>query len=84
MSEPFVCGADVCAQGLIHLDMPRQRYQAIVKARFAETRVDIEVRERKSKRSTRANSALHAGLVEMTDGRITSVGLSLEHATAAK
>lgn len=64
MSEPLVVPADVDADGVVHLDIPAAQHRAACRARFAGQRVDVEIRRRKSKRSLRANAALHAGLHE--------------------
>jgi hypothetical protein len=62
MAEPFVCPADCDAEGQLHLDMQRKQVSAILKARFGGKRVELEVRERKSKRSDRQNRAFHAAI----------------------
>lgn len=62
MSEPFVCGADCDEKGVIHMDMPMAQHRAIVRARFAGKRVDVEVRERKSRRTDLQNRAYHAAI----------------------
>lgn len=60
MSKPFVCPADMDEHGQVRLDMPRAQYLAICKARFAGKRVDVEIRERKTKRSFDQNAWMHA------------------------
>lgn len=62
--EPIVTGADCDAEGRLHLDMTSSQHRALCLARFGGQRVDVEVRPRKSRRSLRANAALHAGLHE--------------------
>ena len=63
MTEPILLPGDVDVDGALHLDLPRKVVQALCRARFAAgARVELEIRPRKSKRSERANAALHAGL----------------------
>jgi len=46
--------------GQVRLDMPRAQYLAVCKARFAGKRVDVEIRERKSRRSLSQNALFWA------------------------
>lgn len=84
MSDPFVSSGDLDADGVLHLDLPRQQWQAIAKARFAGQRVDVEIRARKDKRSVRANAALHAGLTEWARHRGLVGAAATEFIEAAK
>lgn len=67
MSEPLVIPADVDAQGVVHLDIPSSRHRALCRARFAGQRVDVEIRQRKSKRSLDQNKWLHAAFKGWAD-----------------
>ena len=58
--DPLVCAGEVDADGRLHLDLPAAQHRAVLKARFAGERVDVEVRLRKSRRSDKQNRALHA------------------------
>ena len=62
MSAPLVIPGEIDESGVVHLDIPAAQHRAACRARFAGQRVDVEIRPRKSKRSLRANAALHAGL----------------------
>lgn len=53
--DPLIIGADCADDGALHLDLPRRQYLALCRARFAGQRVEVEIRLRKSQRSTRAN-----------------------------
>lgn len=74
MSEPLVCAADCDESGVLHLDMRRPQYQALLKARFAGQRVDVEVRRRKSRRSLAQNKWLHAAF----DGWAAHLGYTVD------
>ncbi len=58
--DPLIVAADIDADGRLHLDLPAPQHRALLRARFAEQRVDVEVRLRKTRRSDRQNRALHA------------------------
>lgn len=55
--------ADVLETGRVQFDAP-QAVLAYCRTKFAGQRIDVEFAPRKSKRSLRANAALHAGLFE--------------------
>lgn len=69
MSEaPRTFPGDCLDSGRIVFDLPEQ-VTAYCRARFAGRRVEVEIRERKSKRSLQANAAFHACLGRWYDDK---------------